>query len=147
MPFPPAISLVTLGVEDVAAATAFYEALGLALSSASVPGEVSFFHTEGGILALWGRASLAADAGVTGDSDGTTGSAHTSSALAVNVASRAEVDDALAIAQAAGARITRAAMATDWGGYNGYFADPDGHLWEVAHNPHWPLHNGLPQLP
>lgn len=142
--FPAAISLVTLGVADVRMSTQFYEALGFRLSSASVPGEVSFFHTAGGILALWGSASLAQDAGV----DSSAGVGFRASALAVNVASRAAVDAALTTAQAAGAQITRAAVATDWGGYNGYFADPDGHLWEVAHNPHWPLQdNGLPALP
>jgi catechol 2,3-dioxygenase-like lactoylglutathione lyase family enzyme len=143
MPVPAAISLVTLGVADVAASTAFYESLGFRRSSASVAGEVSFFHTAGGILAVWGRAELAADSGFADSGAGSPGVS-----LAVNVGSRAAVDAALADAQAAGARITRAALATDWGGYNGYFADPDGHLWEVAHNPHWPLDAlGLPQLP
>ena len=146
--FPAAVSLVTLGVRDVAAATAFYAALGFPLSSASVPGEVSFFHNAGSILALWGRDSLVADAGVADGSERHVGTGCGAASLAVNVASRADVDEALAAAQAAGARITRAAAATDWGGCNGYFADPDGHLWEVAHNPHWPLlDNGLPQLP
>ena len=137
-----AISLVTLGVADIEASTRFYAALGFPLSTASVPGEVRFFHTAGGILALWGRDELAADADVPAPA------ASGAVSLAVNVASRGEVDAALADAVAAGARITRAATATDWGGYNGYFADPDGHLWEIAHNPHWPLDDrGLPQLP
>ncbi|HEV7193873.1 MAG TPA: VOC family protein [Jatrophihabitantaceae bacterium] len=143
MPVPPVVSLVTLGVADVAASSSFYEALGFRRSSASVPGEVSFFHTAGGILAVWGRAELAADSGVA-----EAGAGAGSVSLAVNVGSRAAVDAALADALAAGARITRTAVATEWGGYNGYFADPDGHLWEVAHNPHWPLDDaGLPQLP
>ena len=144
MPVPAAISLVTLGVRDVAASTAFYEQLGFPLSSASVPGEVSFFRTAGGLLAVWGAADLATDArrelpaepGFRGVS------------LAVNVASSDEVDAALAAAQAAGADLLKPAQATDWGGYQGYFADPDGHAWEVAYNPFWPLdERGLPVLP
>jgi uncharacterized glyoxalase superfamily protein PhnB len=68
--------------------------------------------------------------------------------LAVNVGSPDEVDTSLAVAESAGAAITKPAQATDWGGYHGYFADPDGHLWEIAHNPFWPLGaHGLPQLP
>jgi predicted lactoylglutathione lyase len=141
MPVSTAISLVTLGVADVSASTEFYERLGFALSPASVPNEVSFFGTAGCILALWGRAQLAADAGVAAV-DGRGG------ALAINVGSPAEVDDALMLAKGCGATVTRAAQATDWGGYNGYFADLDGHLWEIAHNPFWPLdERGLPQLP
>lgn len=140
---PAAISLITLGVADVPVATAFYQRLGFRLSSASVPGEVSFFHTAGGLLAVWGAASLAADAGLAPSPPGFSGVS-----LAINVGSREAVDAALAVASAAGASITRAAEATDWGGYNGYFADPDGHAWEVAHNPGWPLNEaGLPELP
>lgn len=144
MTVPAVISLVTLGVRDVALATRFYEAIGLRRSTASVEGEVSFFHTAGGLLAVWGQDELAADAGVapraSADFRGVS--------LAVNVGSPAEVDAALAAAEAAGARLTRPAHATEWGGYNGYFADPDGHCWEVAHNPFWPLdERGLPQLP
>ena len=144
MGIPAAVSLVTLGVTDVAASTRFYLDLGFELSSASVPGEVSFFHTAGGVLALWDERALADDAAVAA------GTAHAGRgvSLAVNVASEAAVDEALARAQASGARITRAARAVDWGGYNGYFADPDGHLWEIAYNPFWPLDDrGLPVLP
>jgi uncharacterized protein len=130
-------------VRDVAASTRFYEALGFRRSGASVEGDVSFFHTAGGLLAVWGAADLATDAAVEATPEGYRGVS-----LAVNVASREAVDNAMAMAETAGARITRAATATDWGGYNGYFADPDGHLWEIAHNPFWPLdENGLPQLP
>ena len=140
---PAVVSLVTLGVDDLASSTAFYRALGWELSSASVEGEVSFFRTAGGILALWGRVELAADGAVPAE-----GSGFRCVAFAVNVGSRQAVDDGLAIASAAGGTITRAAQATDWGGYNGYFADPEGNLWEVAHNPHWPLdERGLPALP
>jgi catechol 2,3-dioxygenase-like lactoylglutathione lyase family enzyme len=144
MPVPAVLSLITLGVRDVAASTAFYEALGFPLSSSSVPGEVSFFRTTGGLLGLYGDAALADDAQVPArDSSGFRGVS-----LAVNVSSRDEVDSALAAAGAAGARVIKPPQATDWGGYHGYFADPDGHAWEVAHNPFWPLdERGLPQLP
>lgn len=144
MPVPAVISLVTLGVRDVAASTAFYEALGFPLSSASVVGEVSFFRTSGGLLGLYGVDDLAADAAVpTGVTAGFRGVS-----LAMNLASRDEVDAAMAAAEAAGATILKAPQPTEWGGYHAYFADPDGHAWEVAHNPFWPLdERGLPQLP
>jgi hypothetical protein len=142
--FPPAISLVTLGVADVAASTSFYQRLGFALSSASVPGEVSFFHTAGGLLGLFGDADLAADS----RSESTPAPGFRGVSLAVNLASAAAVDAGLAAAVAAGARVAKPATQTGWGGYHAYFADPDGHLWELAHNPFWPLGaDGLPQLP
>jgi predicted lactoylglutathione lyase len=144
MAIPARVSLVTLGVKDVARSTSFYVALGWPLSSASVPGDVSFFKTAGGILAIWGDANLAEDAGLAVAS----AADRSGQALAINLESREEVDAALAIAVAAGAQITRPAQATDWGGYNGYFADPDGHLWEVAYNPFWPIgEDGRPALP
>lgn len=144
MTVPAVISLVTLGVGDVAASTRFYQTLGFELSPASVEGEVSFFRTAGARLALWGQDDLAADAraGVH-TTDGFRGVS-----LAINVESAEAVDDALSAAAAAGATVPKPAEATEWGGYNGYFADPDGHVWEVAHNPFWPLgSDGLPQLP
>jgi predicted lactoylglutathione lyase len=145
MAFPAVISLVTLGVQDVRASTAFYVALGFELSGGSVEGDVSFFRTPGAVLAVWGNADLRRDAAVPETSE--QGAFH-GTAFAINVESEAAVDDALAAAVAAGATIARAAEKTEWGGYNGYFADPDGHLWEVAHNPFWPLGpDGLPQLP
>lgn len=145
MTVPAHISLVTLGVRDVPAATRFYEQLGFRRSSASVEGDVSFFTNAGSILALWGIDDLARDAGVDKVVDAGT---FRGVAYAINVASDAAVDDALAHAARAGGRIARAAEHTDWGGYQGYFTDPDGHYWEVAHNPHWPLGaDGLPQLP
>ena len=144
MPMTAAISLVTLGVRDVAASTAFYQRLGFPLSSASVPGEVSFFRTAGGLLGLWSARELAADA----RREPPAAPAFREVSLAVNVASQAEVDEALAAARVAGADVLKAGEATDWGGYQGYFADPDGHVWEVAHNPFWPLDaKGLPVLP
>jgi uncharacterized protein len=145
MSVPAVVSLVTLGVRDVAGATAFYQALGFELSSASVAGEVSFFRTAGGLLGLYGAEDLRRDAmaGPAGP-DG----AFRGSALAVNVSSAGQVDAALAAAAEAGARIAKPAQATEWGGYHGYFADPDGHLWEVAHNPFWPIgDDGRPVLP
>ena len=125
------MSLVTLGVADVARARAFYEALGW--SGESPDGEVVFFQAVGMILALWSREKLAEDSVVTDDGGwgGVT--------LAYNVASPADVDEVLAEARAAGATIGRRGAPTFWGGYSGVFLDPDGHPWEVAHNPGWPL--------
>ena len=144
MSIPAAISLVTLGVRDVAAATTFYEALGFPLSSASVSGEVSFFRTAGGLLGLYGAEALAADAQVANSP--IPGSAASRSRSMSAVATT--VDSALESALAAGATVLKPAQETEWGGYHAYFADPDGHAWEVAHNPYWPLDDrGLPQLP
>jgi hypothetical protein len=143
MPVPARVSLVTLGVADVARATAFYQDLGWPLSSASVPNEVSFFNTDGGLLALWGRNDLAADADQGKPVDGFRGVA-----LAINLESPDDVDAALMAAQRAGGSIAKPGSTADWGGYTGYFADPDGHLWEVAYNPDWPLGpDGRPILP
>jgi hypothetical protein len=143
-PVPARVSLVTLGVADVARSTAFYTALGWPLSSASLPEEVSFFRTEGGLLAVWGVGNLAADAGAAGP----VAAGFRGVALAINVEGEAAVDAALAAAERAGGTVARPATKTEWGGYSGYFADPDGHLWEVAHNPFWPIGaDGRPQLP
>ena len=144
MTVPAVLSLVTIGVRDIERSTAFYQALGWPLSSASVPGEVSFFRTAGAILAVWSTDELADDAGVATR----TGTDFRGIAVAINCESRAQVDEVLAAAEAAGATITKPAHAADWGGYTSYFADPDGHAWEVAHNPHWPIgEDGLPALP
>jgi catechol 2,3-dioxygenase-like lactoylglutathione lyase family enzyme len=146
MTVPARVSLITLGVADVAAATAFYQALGWQLSSASVPGEVSFFKTAGAIFAVWGAEELKADIGAPAETPSASG--FRGVAIAINCADRAEVDAVLETVRLAGGRITKPASPTDWGGYSGYFADPDGHLFEVAHNPFWPLDDaGLPQLP
>lgn len=128
------VSLVTLGVDDVDAATRFYEALGWVRSSASVEGEVAFLTGGAVVLGLYGRQALADEARVEATSRG-----FGTIALAMNVPSEAEVDDVLGAAAGAGARITRPAHATEWGGYSGYFADLDGHMWEVAHNPGFPV--------
>jgi catechol 2,3-dioxygenase-like lactoylglutathione lyase family enzyme len=138
----PRLSLVTLGVADVARSRRFYEALGWRASGASA-GEVAFFQLGGLALALFGRAALAADAGLPDAGPGFGGVA-----LAHNVRARAEVDTVLERARAAGARILTPARDTDWGGYAGYFADPDGHAWEIAWNPHFPLRaDGALELP
>ena len=130
----PRISLITLGVADVEASRRFYEQLGWRASKASVAGEVAFFQAGGMALGLYGRTALAADARVPDSAPGFDGVA-----LAQNVASKAEVDRLLAEAVAAGASLVKPAEDAFWGGYSGYFADPDGHLWEVAWNPHFAL--------
>lgn len=129
------VSLITLGVSDLDQSTAFYRALGWEPSSASVQGAVAFFHGTTAALALFGRRDLAEDAGVTSDSQADSGAV----ALAMNVESAQAVDEFLARARHAGATITKEGMRADWGGYSGYFKDPDGHLWEVAHNPGFEL--------
>jgi uncharacterized protein len=126
------VSLVTLGVADLPRARAFYEALGWR-SGAEPDDDVVFFQAGGMILALWSRESLAVDSGVE-DGGGWGGVA-----LALNVGSPAEVDAVIAEAGRAGARIAREGAEAFWGGYTGVFVDPDGHPWEVAHNPHWTL--------
>jgi uncharacterized protein len=144
MGVPARVSLLTLGVADVARSTAFYEALGWEASPASVPGDVTFFRTGGAVLAVWGAGDLAADT----LAEGVPGPGFHGVAQAINVGSEAEVDAAFETAAAAGAVIVKPPVRTEWGGYSGYFADPDGHAWEVAHNPHWPLGpDQLPQLP
>jgi uncharacterized protein len=124
------LSLVTLGVSDLGRARAFYEGLGWT-SGAAPADDVVFFQTGGMIVALWSRASLAEDSGVE-DGGGWGGVT-----LAYNTRSPGEVDAVIEEARAAGAQIAREPAATFWGGYSGVFVDPDGHPWEVAHNPHW----------
>ena len=145
MTFDRRISLITLGVEDIAAATAFYERLGWKKSSASQE-SVSFFELNGIALGLFGRKALAEDAGLKGIPDDPP--SFSGVTLAHNVGSESEVDAALAFAESCGARIVKPAEKVFWGGYSGYFADPDGHLWEVAFNPFSPLdENGHMTLP
>jgi hypothetical protein len=135
------VSLVTLGVSDLGRSRAFYDAIGWR-TRAEPDDDVVFFQVAGLILALWSREELAADSGVE-DAGGWGGIT-----LAHNVRSPAEVDAVLAEAEAAGARIARAGAETFWGGYSGVFVDPDGHAWEVAHNPHWTLReDGSIELP
>ncbi|MER5865408.1 VOC family protein [Kitasatospora sp. NPDC002040] len=132
--FPARISIVTLGVTDLAASTAFYQALGWSRSSASND-SIVWFRTADSVLGLFPTEELAADAGIpaTGEPSfrGVT--------LAVNLESTAQVDAALALAVEAGATVVKPPAATEWGGYSGYFEDPDGHLWELAHNPFFPF--------
>jgi catechol 2,3-dioxygenase-like lactoylglutathione lyase family enzyme len=126
------VSLVTLGVSDLARARAFYEALGWT-SGAAPADDVVFFQTSGMIVALWDRGQLAEDSGVE-DGGGWGGVT-----FAYNVRAPSEVDAVVEEARAGGARIAREPGPTFWGGYSGVFVDPDGHPWEVAHNPHWSL--------
>jgi uncharacterized protein len=125
-------SLVTLGVSDLRRAREFYESLGWT-TGAAPDDDVVFFQAGGSILALWGRDELAEDSGVT-DAGGWGGIA-----LAYNARSPEDVDAVVEEARAAGARIAREPGTTFWGGYSGVFVDPDGHPWEVAHNPRWTI--------
>jgi len=126
------VSLVTLGVADLARSRAFYEGLGWA-TRAEPDDDVVFFQAGGMIVALWDRAQLAEDSVV--DNAGGWGGV----TLAHNVRSPEEVDAVLAEAEAAGATVGRPGAETFWGGYSGVFLDPDGHPWEIAHNPGWTL--------
>jgi len=139
----PHVSLITLGVVDIAKATAFYERLGFVLSKKASQASVSFFKAGGIVLAIWSRESQKEDANANDLWTGNGGIV-----VAQNVAGESEVDAMMAKAEAAGARILKPAAKAFWGGYNGYFADPDGHVWEVAHNPFWRLdENGRVDLP
>jgi predicted lactoylglutathione lyase len=125
------VSLITLGVSDVAASKAFYERLGW--TPTREVEDIVFFQTGGMALVLWARDKLAADALV--DDPGGWGGV----TLSLNVRSAEEVDGVIEQARAAGAQISREPGPTDWGGYNGVFVDRDGHTWEIAHNPGFPL--------
>jgi catechol 2,3-dioxygenase-like lactoylglutathione lyase family enzyme len=132
----PRVSVITLGVDDLDRALAFYRD-GLGLPSQGIVGQefehgaVAFFELQGGsLLALWPRSSLARDTGLP-----VSPSSPTDLSLGHNVRRREEVDALLAQAERAGARVVKRPGATFWGGYSGYFQDPDGHLWEVAWNP------------
>lgn len=129
----PRVSLITLGVSELARARSFYEALGW-VTRALPEDDVAFFQAGGMVLALWDRGSLAADSLVESDPGGWGGIT-----LAHNLGSPAEVDGLLSDVVAAGGNVLRPGAETFWGGYSGLFADPDGHRWEVAHNPGWPL--------
>ena len=126
------LSLVTLGVADLERARAFYETLGW-VTRAAPEDDVVFFQAGCMIVALWSRERLAADSGVE-DGGGWGGVT-----LALNVRSPDEVDAVIDEARRAGGRIAREGGETFWGGYAGVFVDPDGHPWEIAHNPHWTL--------
>jgi uncharacterized protein len=127
---PNRISIITLGVADVARATRFYESLGWRRSSSSLP-TITFFQMQGSVLGLYEREALADDAGVPADGNGFRGVT-----IALNCTSTDEVDEVFAAWIAAGAEAIEAPHAAFWGGYSSYVADPDGHLWELVHNPY-----------
>lgn len=131
MAVPARISLVTIGVSDLARSVAFYEALGWVRSPSSVDGVVTFFPTPDTCLSLFPLEELARDVGL----DPAPPPLFRGITFAINLEQEADVDRALADALAAGGTLVRAARRADWGGWTGYFADPDGVLWEVAHNP------------
>ena len=136
------LSIVTLGVADLAASRSFYQSLGWKASAAASNDDIVFFQLGGIILSLYDRAALARDARLE------PGEGFGGVALAYNGRSKEEVDATLAAAEAAGGRILKPAEEVFWGGYSGYFADPDGHPWEVAWNPHFPIRDdGAIELP
>ncbi|HZB07301.1 MAG TPA: VOC family protein [Thermoleophilaceae bacterium] len=135
------VSLITLGVGDLERSRAFYEALGWTTGAAPAD-DVVFFQTGGMVVALWDRATLAEDSGVA-DAGGWGGMT-----LAHNVRSPAEVDAVTEEARSAGGDIVREPAETFWGGYSAAFTDPDGHPWEIAHNPRWTIRDdGSVELP
>jgi uncharacterized protein len=129
---PQRVTLITLGVKDLTAARAFYARLGWQQHSGS--DGVAFYQMNGSVLGLFGLADLAADQGRPGAALGT-GAA----TLAQNFLTEDEVDAAFAAAVAAGGNSLKSPQKVFWGGYSGYWSDPDGHVWEVAMNPFWPL--------
>lgn len=131
----PRISLITLGVENLDRAVAFYCSLGWERTGDDSL-DVAFFRAGHMVFALWGRDQLASDSGLANDGRGFDGIV-----LAYNTHSPAEVDTVIEEAREAGATISKEPSATFWGGYSGCFVDPDGHAWEVAHNPHWTIND------
>lgn len=128
------ISLITLGVDDLARAREFYEG-GLGWTPTQTPDGVAFYQLPGIVLALFGRADLAEDCGQAIDGR------FSGISIAINERDEAGVDAVMVAALAAGATVVKPAHRTYWGGYSGYFADPDGHVWEVAHNPFWTIND------
>ncbi len=139
----PRINFVTLGVADIARSRGFYERLGLKASSASNE-SVAFFDVNGVVLALFGHEALAEDAHI----EAIPAPAYRGASVAWNANSEAEADQIFAHAIACGATSIKIPEKVFWGGYSGYFADPDNHLWEVAYNPFFPISSeGRVQLP
>ena len=134
MTVPARISIVTLGVADVGRSVAFYSALGWERCESSQEA-IAWFRTVGSYLGIFGRDALAEDAASAGLPQAGFGGV----TLAINVEAEDQVDAALAAAVAAGGSLLKPATRADWGGLSGYFADPDGHPWEVAHNPFFPI--------
>ena len=128
------LSIITLGVKDLPAMIGFYTDV-LGLEDRGMKGEIAFFNMGGVVLGLWDEKKLADDAGVAADRKG----AFKGFALAFNARSDAEVDAIFARVAAAGVVVTKAPHKAPWGGYSGYFADPEGNAWEVAFNPFWPI--------
>ena len=127
------VTIITFGVADVAASTSFYESLDFQKSGDSQD-TITFLYAGAVVLALFGRKALAEDAGVPAEGGGFRGVT-----VAMNLGSPAEVDAAFARWVAAGATALKAPQTVEWGGYSSYVADPDGHMWEIAHNPYMPL--------
>ena len=143
MPVPARVSLVTLGVRDLGRSVAFYEALGWERAASSIPDVIAWFHTADGNLGLFPLEELAADAGVGAERGPFPGIT-----LAINVEAPGGVALGLAAAEAAGGTVVKPATEADWGGVSGYFADPDGYLWEIAYNPAFPIDpEGRLQIP
>jgi hypothetical protein len=141
MSVPANFSIVTLGVRDVAASADFYRRLGWE-QRGSVDDGICWFRTSGTWVGLFGYDALAADVGFVAEgvpADPPAQPAYRGITLAINVNSEAEVDAALAHAASVGARVLKSGTRLEWGGYSGYFADPDGHLWEVARAPGFPV--------
>ena len=129
------LSLISLGVKDVAEATTFYNRMGLAHAAEQSNDQITFFQMGGGILGLYGRDALAEDATLPPSAS----QPFNGVSIAYNAREKADVDTVLAEAKAAGGTIVKPAEDAFWGGYSGYFTDPDGHLWEIAWNPFFPI--------
>ncbi len=139
------VSLITLGVSDLRRTARFYERLGFVRKMKAAGDDVAFFDAGGIALSLFENDKLAADAALAPER---AWPAFRGMSLAWNCQTEAEVDEVLALAIDAGGTLLKPAQKAFWGGYHGYFTDPEGHLWEVAHNPHFPLSpDGKPSLP
>lgn len=135
MGIPARLTIVTLGVKDLDRSKAFYEALGWELASSSVPGEIYWFRTVDSYIGIFGYDALAEDALLPAEPRAPFGGI----TLAINLESEEAVTQAMATAVKAGATVLKEPTRLEWGGFSGYFADPDGHPWEIAHNPNFPI--------